>query len=239
MLAPCPTNEPTIEVEATRAGTVSAVDLSFFARAEFANSITHGLGLALSLLAAPILLIAAARGSAWQFWASVIYAASMISVYAASTCSHFFHKPRLRHLFRMLDQGFIYLFIAGTFTPIAATFLQGGLWWMLPAAIWTVAIAGFISKVFLVHRIERVSVIVPVLLGWMPLAGGPALLQVVPAEVIWWMLAGGVCYSLGTFFLIYDHRHVYMHSVWHLLVIAGSACHFIAIWRYTLPAPLA
>jgi hemolysin III len=236
MLAPCPARETAIEAGAKAHGKVTELDSAFIARAEFANSITHGLGFLLSLLATAVLMVAARRGNAWQYWACVVYAASMVSVYAASTCSHCFRERRLRHFFRMLDQGCIYLFIAGTFTPIAATFLQGGLWWLLPAAIWTVAIGGFISKVFLVHRIDRASVIVPVLLGWMPLAGGPSLLQVIPAGVLWWMLAGGVCYSIGTFFLVYDHRHVYMHSVWHLLVIAGSACHFMAIWQYTLPA---
>jgi hemolysin III len=239
MLAPCPVSDTAISevaVEARDSRAATHVDWSFFHRAELANSITHGLGLVLSLLAAPVLLSAAWHGDAWQFTACLIYAASMVSVYAASTCSHWFRKPRLRHFFRMLDQGCIYLFIAGTFTPIAATFLRGGSWWVLPAAIWTVALGGFISKIFFVHRIDCASVIVPVLLGWLPLAGGPALLQVVPSPVIWWMLAGGICYSAGTFFLIHDHRHVLMHSVWHLLVMAGSACHFFAIWQYALPA---
>src|SRR5690606_15959226 len=93
----------------------------------------------------------------------------------------------------------------------------------------------FISKVLMVHRIDCASVAVPVLLGWMPLLGGPSLLEVVPAPVLWWMLAGGICYTLGTLFLIFDHRHDFLHSVWHLMVIAGTACHFVAIYGYTLP----
>lgn len=237
MLAPCPATESVYEPADTQVKSVTlSQSLAQFKRAELANSITHGLGLILSLIAAPVLLVAASRGDLWQFLACVVYASTMVAVYAASTLSHVFHAPRLRQFFRMVDQGCIYLFIAGTFTPIAATYLRSGNWWLLPAAIWTVAIGGFISKIWLVHRIDCASVIVPVLLGWMPVVGGPALLQVVPSAVIWWMLAGGVCYTAGTLFLMYDERHVYMHSVWHLFVIAGSACHFFAILRYTLPA---
>lgn len=236
MLAPCPTTETVLETTGSRAQpSAYEVELATFDRAELANCITHALGLVLSLIAAPILLLAAARqADVWQFIACVVYAATMIAVYAASTCSHWFCRPRLRHFFRMVDQGCIYLFIVGTFTPIAATFLRGGSWWLLLAAMWTIAIGGFVSKIWLVHRIDCASVLVPVLLGWMPVVGGPALIEVVPAGVIRWMLAGGVCYTVGTLFLMYDHRHTYMHSVWHLLVIAGSACHFFAILRYTV-----
>jgi hemolysin III len=205
---------------------------------EIANSITHGLGFLLSVAAGVILIHSAAvAGSTGWRWASVlIYSGTMIAVYAASTASHVAWQPRARHLFRMLDQGFIYLFIAGTFTPIAAYFLASGHWWILLSAIWLVAIAGFVSKVLLNHRINNVSSLIPLLLGWLPLAGGSSMLQLVPIEVRWWMLAGGICYTVGILFLIYDHRHRYLHAVWHLWVIAGTACHFWAILHYTLPA---
>jgi hemolysin III len=235
MLAQCPITETVLEGAGSRAD-VAPHSITRLDRAEWANTITHGLGLLLSLVAAPVLLLEAARrGDALQFAACAIYVSTMVAVYATSTCSHVFCTPRLRQLFRMLDQGFIYLFIAGTFTPIAATYLRAGSWWILPAAIWTVALSGFVSKVWLVHRIDCASVVVPVLLGWMPLTGGPALLEVIPAGLVWWMLAGGICYTAGTLFLMCDHRHHYLHAVWHLFVIAGSACHFFAIWRYTLP----
>jgi hemolysin III len=165
----------------------------------------------------------------------LVYSVTMVAVYAFSTASHVFGQPRVRHAFRMLDQGCIYLFIAGTFTPIAAAFLRGGPWWMLLAAIWIVALGGFISKVLLNHRINNVSSIIPLILGWMPLLGGTPMLALVPVAVRWWMLAGGVCYTVGVLFLIYDHRHRYLHAVWHLWVMAGTACHFWAILHYTLP----
>jgi hemolysin III len=203
---------------------------------EIANSITHGLGLLLSVIATAVLLSAIPQVDGWRYGAFAIYAGTMIAVYAASTASHFFWEPRLNQFLRMLDQGCIYLFIAGSFTPIAATFLRGGAWWVLPAAIWTIAAAGFVSKLFLRHRIDCASVIIPVLLGWMPLLGGKAMLELIPAGVVWWMLAGGVCYTLGTLFLLNDTRHRYLHAVWHLWVIAGTACQFWAILHFTAPA---
>lgn len=204
--------------------------------AEIANSITHGLGLALSLVAVAVLMIAARHCDFWQLLACGIYAATMVSVYAASTLSHIIQQPRLQHFFRMVDQGCIYLFIVGTFTPIAAAYLREGNWWILLSAMWTIALAGFFSKVVLVHRIDGASVAIPVLLGWMPLLGGRPMLELVPAVVVWWVVAGGVCYTVGTLFLMFDHRHRYLHAVWHLFVIAGSACHFWAILRYVVPA---
>ncbi len=203
---------------------------------EIANSITHGFGLLLSLIAAGVLLRAAGAGDGWQFAACAVYAATMVGVYAASTASHLFWQPRMNHFFRMLDQGCIYLFIAGTFTPIAATFLRGGTWWILLAAMWTIAVAGFVSKLFLRHRIDCASVAIPLLLGWLPLMGGKAMLELIPTPVLWWMLAGGVCYTVGTLFLMNDTRHRYLHAAWHLWVIAGTACQFWAILRFTLPA---
>ncbi len=102
--------------------------------------------------------------------------------------------------------------------------------------MWAIALAGFLSKVVFVHRIDGASVAIPVLLGWMPLLGGRPMLECVPAEVVGWVLAGGACYTVGTLFLMSDHRHRYLHAVWHLFVMAGSACHFWAIVRYTIPA---
>src|SRR5262249_53686721 len=145
--------------------------------AEVANSITHGLGLVLSIVAAVVLLRAADNIHGWPWAAMVIYAATMVAVYAASTASHVFAQPRARHFFRMLDQGCIYLFITGTFTPIAAAFLRGGPWWMLLTAMWIIAIAGFVSKVFLNYRINNTSAAIPLILGWMPLLGGPVMLS--------------------------------------------------------------
>jgi hemolysin III len=100
---------------------------------------------------------------------------------------------------------------------------------MLLAVIWAIALAGFVSKVFLAHRVHLVSVAPYVFLGWLPVVAAPALVHAMPMNIFWWMLVGGLFYTVGTLFLIYDARVRHFHAVWHLCVIAGSACHFCGI----------
>jgi hemolysin III len=95
--------------------------------------------------------------------------------------------------------------------------------------MWGIAVWGFSSKVLFAHRVEAVRVWPCVVLGWLPVIAAPSLMYLIPSTVLWWMLGGGVCYTLGVLFLIYDHKKRFFHAVWHLFVIAGSACHFLAI----------
>jgi hemolysin III len=158
-----------------------------------------------------------------------VYLISLMAVYAMSTMSHIARSPSRKQLFRRLDQGSIYLLIAATYTPFSLYYFQGSWWSLLLAAMWIVAICGFVSKVLFARGVELVSTVPYVLLGWMPVISAPAMLQVMPLYVFWWMLAGGICYTFGTLFLIYDQRIRHFHAVWHLFVIAGSACHFYGI----------
>jgi hemolysin III len=135
----------------------------------------------------------------------------------------------------MLDQGCIYLLIAGTFTPLALVYLRGGWWWLLMAAMWCVAIVGFASKVLLAHRIEAVSTAAYVCMGWMPVVAAKPMIAIVPAGCLWLMAAGGLCYTVGTLFLTFDRKALYLHAIWHIFVIAGSAAHYFAILLYILP----
>lgn len=206
-------------------------------REEFMNCLTHALGAVAGLVGVCFLLpIAAQRGDGWQVAACAIYASALVAVFAASALSHAFHHSRWRRLFRTIDQACIFLLIAGTFTPIATTYLRQGAWWILLAAIWIIALVGFASKAFFAHQIESVSTKLHLLLGWLPVLAAKPIIAVAPAGLAGWMLLGGCCYSLGTLWLRYDHRP-YFHVVWHLLVIAGSACHFLAIWAYCTIAP--
>jgi len=203
---------------------------------EIANSITHGIGLVLAIVGAAALLIRSIEhGDVWHLVGCAIYATTLVALYSASTLSHVFHSSRLRTFFRILDQACIYLLIAGTFTPIALVYLRQGWWLLLFAAMWTIALAGFFSKVFWAHRVEAVSLTLYLALGWMPVLSVRTILHVVPAACLWWMLAGGLCYTVGTIFLSLDRKVPFFHATWHLLVIAGSACHFIGIYAYLLP----
>ncbi|HEX4148206.1 MAG TPA: hemolysin III family protein [Pirellulales bacterium] len=200
---------------------------------EFVNAVTHALGLALSLAAAAWLMTAAvAGGEPWRVAGCAIYAASMVAVYAASTLSHAVRTVHLRRRLRILDQALIYLMIAGTYTPFGFTYLRGGYWWVLTAAMWLVAWAGVVSKTWFGYRVEAATAWSYVLLGWLPIMAVKPLLESVPTEALRWMLAGGLCYTFGTVFLSHDTRVKYFHAIWHLLVIAGSTCHLLAIYWY-------
>ena len=202
---------------------------------ELVNAATHGLGLALAIVGALVMAGSVwGQGDVWLVVGCSIYLASLMAVYTMSTLSHSARALRWKLLFRRLDQGFIYLLIAATYTPFSLAYLRSGLWWVLLGAMWTVAISGFIAKVFFAHRVHAISVASYMVLGWMPMIAAPALMRTVPMGAFWWMLWGGVCYTLGTLFLIYDQRVRHFHAVWHLCVIAGSACHFLGIFVFVV-----
>jgi hemolysin III len=203
---------------------------------ELANTITHGFGFLLSLPAAIYILQLALRtGDAWHIAGCLIYALTMCSVYLASTLSHVVSEPKWKDFFRQCDQGAIYLFIAGTFTPFAFNYVRDGWWLLITIAVWAIALSGAFSKLFLARRIHGVELPVFLLLGWLPIASVPHVSAIVPMGALWWMLAGGLCYTVGVWFLKNDHRAWWVHSIWHLLVIAGSALHFAAIVQYVAP----
>jgi hemolysin III len=203
-------------------------------REEKLNSATHALGFVLSVWGVVWLLLRACHhGNAWQIAGCAVYGASLVAVYAASTLSHAFQQPRLRRLFRILDQAFIFLLIAGTYTPLALSYLRGGIgWWFLFGLIWGIALVGFFSKAVWGHQIDAVSTVLHVTLGWLPVCGMWPMLSLVPSGLLWWMFYGGLCYTAGTFFLQRDERVPFFHAVWHLMVIAGSACHYWGILAY-------
>lgn len=203
---------------------------------EAANTITHGLGFFLSVLGAIAMAIRVLHeGDDWRVLGCMVYASSLVGVYALSTLSHCCSATNLKHFFRILDQAFIYLLIAATYTPFSLAFLRTGPWWLFLAIMWTIAIFGFLSKILLAHRINSVSIWIYVVLGWMPIVAGSSLVNLVPAAGLWWMLIGGLCYTVGTVFLVFDNHVRHFHAVWHLFVVAGSACHFFVILLFVAP----
>ncbi len=204
---------------------------------ERANALTHGLGLLLSIAGAVLMAMNVVDdGDIWREIGCTVYVASLIAVYAMSTLSHAATTPEWRSYFRALDQGCIYLLIAATYTPFSLVYLRTAPWWLLLTAIWSVALWGFLSKVVFAHRVEAVSIWPCIVLGWMPTISVPALAGIVPTAAFWWMLVGGLCYTFGTIFLRYDDKVRHFHAIWHILVIAGSACHFLAIFAFVARA---
>lgn len=205
-------------------------------REEFINFLTHGGGLLLALGGASVLFSSvsgipsgALRFSCW------VYATALIALYGASTLSHSFENPDRRSFYRSLDQGVIFVFIAANFTPFAVAHLPAVTCWLVLSVMWTLAIAGFTSKVFWRHRIESISIAHYLAMGWMPILVIVPIVRSLPLEGVAWFVAGGICYTVGTIFLALDGRVKYFHALWHLLVIAGSCCHFYVVVDFVIP----
>ncbi len=208
-------------VEGSRASRASREDL--------ANSLTHGLGLLASLVAAPALVaISAAEGTAWHVATSVIYGISLVGLYAVSTLHHAIVHPRAKRFFQVLDHCAIYLLIAGSYTPIMLVALRGGVGWTLLTVVWTLAVAGIVFKAFFTGRFAGLSTAVYLLMGWLCVVAIQPLLRILPTASVAWLVAGGVAYTVGTLFY-HARRLSYSHALWHLFVLAGSAFHYIAI----------
>lgn len=208
-------------------------------REEIANSVTHGLGFAASLALAPVLVMAAVRShDPWRIVAASIFAATLILLYAASTLYHALPAPsvpRGKEVLQRLDHAAIYLLIAGTYTPFVLVTLRGPWGWSLFGVVWGLALVGVVLKsAFGASRLVRLSTAVYVGMGWLAVVAVRPLLDQVPPAGLLWLAAGGLCYTGGVAFFVWE-RLRYSHALWHLFVLAGSACHAWAVLRYVLP----
>ncbi len=201
---------------------------------ELWNSITHGIGIPIAIAGLVLLILNALdRGSATYWAAALIYGLTMIWTYTTSTIYHAFHKvkPGIRHYLHLMDHTAIYLFIAGTYTPIALFVLPG--WWstVILASVWSLALAGLVYKLFFLNRFKKLSLAIYLMMGWLIIVAIKPLFETAPTGLLIWIFAGGAAYTLGTVF--FSLRKVkYAHSIWHLLVLAGSICHFVGIYLY-------
>jgi len=196
---------------------------------EIVNAMTHGFGFVLSLLGTATIVSAARSIDTRLAIACGVYASTLLVVYAVSTLSHVVQRSRPKHLLRAWDQGVIYFLIAGTYTPFACLLSSSYARWTVLAAIWGFALAGFLSKVVMQHRIVAFRAYSYVLLGWVPAL---TMMHRVSLTCLAWVLLGGVIYTVGTLFLALDRRFRFFHATWHLFVVAGSACHYYAILTF-------
>ncbi len=202
---------------------------------EIAHSITHGIGAGLSIVGLVVLVILAARrGDVYQIVSFSIYGASLIILYLASTLYHSFQRPRLKHVFKIIDHAAIYLLIAGTYTPFLLVGIRGRLGWTLLVIIWGLAVLGVSFKAFFIHRFEKLSVLAYILMGWLSVAMMKELWANIPVGGVIWLAAGGVAYTVGVIFYAL-RKTPYMHAVWHLFVLGGSLCHYFAVLLYLAP----
>ena len=201
---------------------------------EIASSITHGVGLAASIVALPLLIVAAARqGDAWRVTSAAVFGTSLVLLYTATTLYHALPRSRSKDVFRIIDHSAIYALIAGTYTPFLLGPLRGPWGWSLLAVGWALAIAGIVVKSTLGIRWARLSTAVYLLMGWIGIVAARPLLERISLAGIAWILAGGLAYTAGVLFFVWDDRIRYGHAIWHLFVATGSVCHVVAVLGYT------
>ncbi len=203
---------------------------------ELANTLTHGVGLVLSIVGFAVLLVLAIlRGTVWHIVACSIYGATLICLYAASTLYHAAVSPRLKRGLKIFDHSAIYLLIAGTYTPFLLINLRGPWGWSLLGVIWALAFAGMVFKFWFVDHFHHLSTAAYIAMGWLVVIAAKPVLAHVPTVTLLWLLAGGLLYSAGVVFYVWE-RLPYSHAVWHIFVLGGSACHYFAVLHSILPA---
>lgn len=205
---------------------------------EIANAITHGIGAILSLVGLIFLLVQAVQfGDGWHILSASIYGGSLIFLYLASTLYHSFQKPPLKQFFLVLDHIGIFLLIAGTYTPVLLIKLRSTPGITFFVVIWGLALGGASIKAFFAGRYTRISALIYLLMGWLVIFRLEMFVNAVAKDALILTLIGGLCYTVGIIPFLWQ-RLPYNHAIWHLFVLAGSVCHYLAILNYVI-RPLA
>lgn len=198
---------------------------------EIANSISHGVGFLAAVAVTPVLIVKALPAGASSIVGASIFGATMMVLYLASTLYHAFPQSRTKRVFKIFDHGAIFLLIAGTYTPFTLGVLQGTWGWTLFGIVWSLAILGVVLKSTAGAGSGKLSTALYLAMGWLAVLAVKPLWLNMPAWGLIWLLAGGVMYSAGVLFFMADKIR-YTHFVWHLFVLAGTACHVIAVLGY-------
>jgi len=203
---------------------------------EIANGITHGVGTGLSVAGLTVLVVLAALyGDVWQIVGFSIYGSTLVVLYLASTLYHSFQNPRVKRVFRVIDHAAIFLLIAGTYTPFLLISMRGARGWTLLAIVWGLALLGIGFKIFFTHRFPVGSTLAYVLMGWLGVIAWKEAIARIPAGGLIWLGVGGAVYSVGV--ILYAWKRLpYNHAIWHVFVLVGSACHYLAVLLHLSPA---
>jgi hemolysin III len=200
---------------------------------EVANSISHGIGLIAAVAATPFLVMHAIRlGDAGFIVGVSIFATTMVLLYLASTIYHALPAGKAKHVFRIIEHSAIFLLIAGTYTPFTLGVLRGVWGWTLLGLVWGLALTGVVLKAFIRMSHPVISTGLYLFMGWLILIAADPMVDRVPVPGLLWLVAGGVAYTAGVAFFVADSRLRYGHFIWHLFVMAGTACHYCAVLWY-------
>jgi hemolysin III len=199
-------------------------------REEIANTVSHAFGLAAAIVATPFLCVAAARQPNQAFYVgTIIFVATMWLLYLVSTLYHAWPQTRLKCALQIFDHVAIFLLIAGTYSPLTLGPLHGAFGWTIFILIWALAGIGIVFKLRTGVRWKKVSLLMYLGMSWLVLIAAREFVRVVPTETVVWLFAGGIAYTSGLIFFA-NTRIRYSHFIWHLFVLAGTACHFCAIF---------
>jgi len=204
-------------------------------REELANSLTHGLGVALSIAGLASMVYFSSRfGDAWQVVSTAIFGATLVMLYTSSTLYHSFRDDRIRQVLQKFDHAAIFLLIAGTYTPFVLVTLRGPWGWSLFGVVWGLAVVGVALKFWYAGRFKVVSTLIYIGMGWLVMIAIKPLLAALPSGGLRLLIAGGLCYTGGAVFYLWK-RLPFQHAIWHLFVLAGSICHWAAVFFYVVP----
>ncbi|WP_019553933.1 PAQR family membrane homeostasis protein TrhA [Propionispira raffinosivorans] len=203
---------------------------------EILNAVTHGVGTAMAVVALVGMLVLYYDEGTWHVTSCIIYGISLILLYLASTLYHSFTNEKLKSIFKFIDHAAIYVLIAGNYTPFTLIPLHGEVGWTIFGIVWSLAAAGIVFQIFCVEKFKVLGTLCYLAMGWFAVVMIRPLLGLLPIEAIYWMIAGGVFYTVGAVFYLVK-KIPYNHAIWHLFVLAGSIAHFVAIFKFVLPLP--
>lgn len=207
--------------------------LTYYSKTEESlNVISHGIGFLLSIVALVLLIIRAnENGTTIQLISFIVFGISLIILYAASTFYHYFQDPKIRKKLNVLDHAAIYVLIAGTYTPFCLVTLKGTIGWTIFGITWGIALVGIILKLFFTGRFDKISTAAYIGMGWIIIFVIKPLIENLPIEGLYWLMAGGIFYTVGA--IIYSIEKIkYNHAIFHVFVLLGSFTHFMAVYYY-------
>jgi len=208
----------------------------FTRKEELWNSISHGAGAAFAVAALVLISVyAGGTGDQWKIVGGVIFGVSLVVLFLASTLYHGFKEGKAKDVFEIIDHSAIFILIAGTYTPFTLVNLRGPVGWTIFGIIWTLTLAGIVYKIFFVRKFVIFSTLLYIFMGWLIVFAIGPLSETLSSGGLFWLVMGGVLYTLGTPFYII-RRIPYNHAIWHFFVLGGSVCHFITVFFYVILA---
>lgn len=195
------------------------------------NTYSHLIG-SLLAVAGGVVLIVQGAGDVWKVVSFSIYATTLVLMYSSSTLYHNAGQGKTKNFLRMLDHNAIYLLIAGTYTPFVLVSLHGPWGWTLFGVVWGLALIGILQEIWLKKKTRLASLLIYIVMGWIVVIAIVPLAGILSWTGVAWIASGGIAYTVGTIFYLYDQKFTHWHGIWHIFVMLGSALHYFAILTY-------